>query len=111
MTGKTPLQILIAARELIADEARWTQNAPARGKSGREVDPNGRHAVCWCLLGAIDRVGGRETFISFSGGHYAIKALCRDGLDITAFNDAPATTHPEVLAKLDEAIASMEGKP
>lgn len=44
--------------ELLEDPARWTQGASAKSAKGREVSLEGRAAVCWCLLGAIQKIHG-----------------------------------------------------
>ena len=50
-------EILIAARDKIADERRWTQQAFARDVHGRIIglseDPG---ATCWCAIGAMEAV-------------------------------------------------------
>lgn len=40
-------------RELLSDESKWTQRAPARNEAGELVGPQDSDAVCWCLWGAV----------------------------------------------------------
>ncbi len=103
----TPLDVLKGARELLSDEKRWTKGALARDKDGHEtgiaVDPD---AVCWCAYGAIEHCN-KEGY----GAEIAMNRVVR-GLgwpSIGAFNDADSTTHADVLALFDRAIASLEG--
>lgn len=47
------LTVLREARALLADPDRWTQHVFARDAHGEPTDPEGRHACCWCLRGAV----------------------------------------------------------
>lgn len=46
-------QILLAAKELLSEEERWTRWAHARNAQGYPVKPRDPTAVCWCTYGAI----------------------------------------------------------
>ena len=48
-------ELLSAARELIADEARWTRDWSAKRGDGMPVEPESPEATCWCALGAVRR--------------------------------------------------------
>jgi hypothetical protein len=48
-------QVLISARTLIADPARWTTGALARDTDGSQVEWNGQSASKWSAIGAIYR--------------------------------------------------------
>jgi hypothetical protein len=75
---------------LLASEQHWCK--------GSLCDAGGRH----CLVGAIAAVGGRRELMrpviravrDVSGAHY---------WRIEAFNDAPGTTHPDVMRVLRRA--------
>lgn len=56
-------EILIAARDLIADPARWTQYASARDAEGKYVECDDEKAVCWCAMGALKHVCPLGRFI------------------------------------------------
>lgn len=43
------------AYELLDKPEKWTQGTSARNHRHLSVDPNSPSAVCFCLLGAIDR--------------------------------------------------------
>ena len=105
---KTPLQVLKEARKLIAEPERWTQKVYARTTRGRETSSLSRYAVSWCLTGALIRAAGRDNEARWGAGR-ALNAILPDGR--ITFNDAPGRTHPEVLAALDKAIASLEQQP
>lgn len=96
----TPLEILIAGRELISTPERWTKGAFARDANGTEYPCAGAE-VCWCFAGAIFKVAPNaeqglqtERFIAQAAGIPNIRK----------FNDDPTTTHADVLAAWDRAI-------
>lgn len=95
----SPREVLIMARALIAKPEHWTKRSYARGLSGESVDAGSRNAVCWCSVGAIDR-------ISLVDGGRALDALstAMGGGGITSFNDS--SDHATVLAAFDRAIES-----
>lgn len=95
----TTHEILVAVRELLAVEERWTKG-PARKDA-------------WCLITALAKIGPGLNAISCPVQDYQ-KALRREifGSDqgcsptssISIWQDAPERTHAEVLAVLDKAI-------
>jgi hypothetical protein len=119
----TPLEILTKAREILSDPQRWIKSAFA------SLDEQGEK--CFCLDGALLQAGGAE-FIDYAeevnkfrgwiegdlttvseaenAVNYVLD-LAYNGTDrghgIFAFNDAPGTTHDEVLAVLDQAIVQV----
>ena len=98
----TPLETLKAARDLISDPARWTQGWFAKNARGENVNSFSENAVCFCVLGALDRTHNSTP---------AVKDILNRHLplehNISSFNDTH--THPEVLALFDAAIAELEG--
>lgn len=101
----TTLEILKAARELLAVPERWTTGVLARAHNGDEVTPSSYKAASWCMSGACLKscMGNDSQFL------YVIDALDLDTC-IPIWNDAPERTHAEVLARFDEAIAKLEEK-
>lgn len=88
-------ETLKAMRDLLSEPERWTKGVCARDARGFMTDSVKDNAVCWCLMGAANRVTNytwseRELTKFFPGGN------------IAKFNDR--STHAEVLAKLDDAI-------
>lgn len=61
MTTETHIvhRVLIQARELILKG--WTTDVLARDDQGRDCDPGGEVACCWCAIGAILRAVGMVT--------------------------------------------------
>jgi hypothetical protein len=109
-------EILIRARELIADPANWCQEVYSF--DGPLPHPDTR---CFCTLGAINRavlekhqkIGVFEyddDAISFAEGTPEATAARRhlrkilDGCSVAEFNDEH--DHEEVIALLDQAIAA-----
>lgn len=108
-------EILIEARNIISDEKNWTQGAEAREQNGDPVSPRCPWAVCFCSIGAVHRAAIKIVNNGF--GVYsldtsrlrtgAVGALAKElkcYTHIDQFNDA--STHQEVLALFDRAIAN-----
>lgn len=120
------VEIVKAARELISDRAHWGKGSyAAREKVGDQMhnlvgitEPD---AVCFCGLGAIRKAAHAsglpsyevedvfchevrgcvpETYNSEYNGEQFAK--------FANFNDAPETTHEDVLGAFDCLIAKME---
>jgi hypothetical protein len=107
--------ILIRARELIADPAHWTQHYYT---GDGPIDAP--ETKCFCLVGAVDRavIEKRGWLDRFSDDNFAIAAVedssegaaaikhlqaqLTDFVLVSDFNDSH--THAEVLQLLDRAI-------
>ena len=115
----TALEILRAARRLLTPEGAWTRGAMARDKDGRPVSHTDRKAVCWSIYGALlcvaPVIANRERYLACAALHEQMPARLRalsmfsDAFPI--FNEDPHTTHADVLALFDRAIATEEAKP
>ena len=94
-------QILQAARNLISKRENWTQDYFARAADGSGVYSQSDNAVCWCSLGALNRVSPPDE--GSQAGKQA-KVFLREAMGgpIASFNDTH--THEEVIAAWDEAI-------
>jgi hypothetical protein len=107
----TTLETLKAAREKIADPARWTQDWFAKriDEDGtfKDTDATSSAAVCWCSSGAIRAVLGVDDF-GFINEDFAVPFGFNTLGDLENFNDTH--THPEVLRAFDEAIAKPEAQ-
>lgn len=103
---KTTKQVLIDARELIANPMHWTQHDFAKDADGKPVamhtaiGGNAGGAVCWCSLGALIKVTAGELSPEFVNARFQLRRFME--LDIARFNDT--RTHAEVLAAFDKAI-------
>lgn len=99
------LGVLLAMRELLADERHWT-------KWRLSTLPLNDEEPARCLLGALSAVVCSQRFggVRPSGVYHAtMDALCNElptwahgGLSL--FNDNMATRHADVLALIDRAI-------
>ncbi len=110
------LPVLKRGRELISEKDRWTQGALAKSEAGLTVDPNSKHAVCYCSMGALIKglpPGDLKAQGSWCGSkRYSLakEALIRalPGLgsndSVITYNDRPRRSHKTILAWWDRAI-------
>jgi hypothetical protein len=90
-------------QELLSVPERWTQHDMAKDASGRCVLARSHSAVCWCLLGAAQKVAEHES------GRLLDKLIEHPGLNggsVTHFNDS--IDHPHLLAFLEEFVESTK---
>lgn len=105
---KPLLEVLTEARALLADPKAWTQGQFARGRWGGGVDVLAPGAQCFCAVGATMRVDARRSYRSDVSE--ALEAVTPPGFgDMARYNDDPITTHADILAIFDRAIAKAEG--
>lgn len=103
----TPAEQLRAAKALIDAPEKWTREAFARNAQG--VPTILRKATCFCALGALDFAGHVALAYDESAEDLLKDAVpTRFMNSITAFNDHPDTTHADVMALFDRAIALAE---
>lgn len=101
------VEILQRARDLITNPEAWTQGTYARDNLGRDVPTEDCMAVCFCSMGAIDRVrylgrglwGDRDAAICALANYL----WSTRRMSIPGFNDH--SEHKAVLAAFDGAIA------
>lgn len=113
----TVLQALKKARKLIEKEENWTRKVSARDARGKEVEAIANEAVCWCAYGALERVCTRKKgdVVAWAWSLIAlwdsIPVKPRVGkLVLSAYNDRRTTTHADILALYDRAIAAEQAK-
>lgn len=110
----TTAEVLKTARSLIEKPERHTQVEYAKNAQGDTVHPMDPSATCWCAVGAVTKtagVNGNDIYDHIAPHFGAIHALDKlvahlPGGGIAWFNDN--STHAEVLAVFDEAIANEE---
>lgn len=107
------LQRLQAARELIADEAKWTKGHYARNKFGKLRRSSASDAVCFCVQGAchldVDMEEDLVCALWYGLPKTARTATLPPSDNIIYYNDDRDTTHADILALLDRAIEAQEG--
>jgi len=103
----TTLEILKAARELLAVPERWCQGVSAKDKAGVFVDRKRDTAHSFCIVGAIGR--SSIDYDSFDLACDHLRSVQPMVSSLANWNDAPGRTHAEVSARFDEAIARLEG--
>jgi len=93
------------AHELLSDASKWTKGAFAKNKDGIRTNYSSRNAVCWCLLGAMDKCydksGWEFQFALFNKLRTVIKTKYNI-TGVSKFNDAPERTFEEVHNLLKE---------
>ena len=100
-----PSELLIKAKAVIADPKHWTQGSYAKDAEGRNVGPAKPDAVCWCSIGAIDKVAHEESTYAarFAATRYLAVVSDKYGYSgITDFNDN--SSHKVVMKAWDKAI-------
>lgn len=102
------LGVLINARKLIDNPQSWTQHKYARDSDGRAVPGESEQAVCWCAIGALQRVSTLINDKRFNQEASAclLAAIKPDSsmglISVARYNDKH--THAEVINLFDEAI-------
>ncbi len=100
--------VLRDARALIEDPERWTK----RGF----VSYNAVGLESYCALGAVAelKISGKRIPTADRADAWYSLAVAAGGTHWSAvgyFNDGPDTSHADVLALFDRAIADEEGRP
>ena len=98
-----PSAILLAARSLISEPARWTQGTSARDVHGRSDTPGSPDAVCWCASGALQAVTKLCRDALYCAARSHLERALPDARPIAVFNDTEE--HETVIALFDRAIA------
>lgn len=111
-------EVLTEARKLIEDPNNWTQGQFARGQDGYWLPPKSADAVCFCAVGAVERVVTGHCFLGLSaivalglqtGAENALKGHSMFArYAVVKFNDR--NNHDAVLALFDRAIADAKSK-
>lgn len=105
----TPVEILRGVRDLYSNHSAWTYGCSARDATGKQTDINSETAVCWCLDGALCRVGG--SIDSRPAGTELNVTILKDRGSFQSYiswnDDADRSVH-DVLSLLDRTIARLE---
>ena len=109
--------VLIRAKGLITDPAKWTAGTVARGSDGEPVCPADASAVSFCAVGALMRASvefgcehkdDQEVWEIMGvaigiGRHWSIGHV---RYRLSNLNDSPKTDHATVMSQFDRAIAA-----
>jgi hypothetical protein len=104
----TLAEVLRAARAKIATPETWTKRAFARDIASVRVFARSTSAVCWCAIGAIDSLDITADDACAAGEAGEALVAANRGRAVSYFNDDPRTTHANILALYDRAIALAE---
>lgn len=100
-----PSELLTKAKAVISDPKHWAQGWYAKDAKGQSVGPRKPEAVCWCSLGALEKVAYEENAhgARFEATRYLsrVAAECGYGV-IPDFNDN--SSHEAVMKVWDETI-------
>lgn len=97
------IEVLLDAKELL--NRGWTTKAFARDANGTPVPVMSERAVSFCLLAAISRAAGRNSF--FCERIESVLCECISG-SLADWNDR--STFEEVIACIDETIATLRSR-
>ena len=88
--------------DLLRDPKHWTTGACARDVNGYATESAGPDAVCWCLMGALYKC--RLTIEARWSAEAKLNAAVRERKSnhYVNFNNAPTTTHADIVALLEE---------
>lgn len=98
-------EFLIKAKALIDSPEKWTTGQLAKNSDGWTVSPEDDDAVCFCSVGALERVYFLDLNSKYSDWDRSRIVLWNqiDHGFIPDFNDSH--THSEVMEMWDKAIA------
>lgn len=112
----TAIEMLIAARTRIANESAWCRGSSARNELGKSVDVHSADAASWDAMGSlyacIDENNIEASALSSMNavGHLNDTMHKMHGKKydyVSSYNDNPSTTHKDVIALYDRAIATI----
>jgi hypothetical protein len=104
------VNVLKKTKELLTPAGRWTQFGYAKDATGRTVSLQAASAVCFCLVGALQKSGSTplEPRLDAQLFFELNKTIGKDSLSIPSWNDARGRTQEEVLQLLENTISRLE---
>ena len=105
------IETLTLATTYIATPEQWIQGAMAEDAVGNPVNYEGSSAVCFCVLGAMNRAGS-----NLGGSALAISTLYKSAdkidsinyISLVNYNDKAGRTHKEILELFQLAIDTLD---
>jgi hypothetical protein len=110
VTGPSPqtVTVLRVVRSLISGPGRWIQGEVARDAHGNAVLAGAPTATCFCIAGAIIR-GHSDPFEQDCAAWVLDRIASARGYEmLVTLNDDPNTTQADIVAWIDEGIASLQ---
>ena len=107
------VEVLRDARAKIATPEQWSRKSYARDAEGEKISHIMEDACKFCAYGAVYSTWWRYNFnrrLCNEAMYEALNVLAKHtpGGCVIPFNDHPDTSHEDVLAVFDAAIASLE---
>lgn len=113
------IEVLRKGRKEIEDPTHWIKGEAAATAEGAPVDPTDPRAVCFCAIGSVRKYSTEPSGRGMINTYPGLKAMAAlraaipseaPALRIPTFNDNPKTTHADILALFDRAIAQLENQ-
>lgn len=132
--AKTPIDIAKGVIDLFADGTKWSQGAYALTAPDAEGEPyqcssHDDDAVCFCIMGAVDKVAGGSFFQADEREKYPTEKIVADALmaelgsavvcddpqyapyePIAAWNDRNGRTIDEVRDLMQRTLRRLEAE-
>ena len=108
----TTAEHLRAAKALIDTPEKWTRKVSARDKNLKPASASDKRACIFCSVGAVWRVfDGVLDDPAVLPCELCLERSLPSGFDdISAYNDDPDTTHPDIMSLFDRAIELAEAQ-
>lgn len=91
-------------KKLFSSKRKWTQGELAKDSRGNFAEPLSNEAVCWCLLGAIEKCYGRRTKLSKKVlekiDYHLFQSLVGEG-PVAVWNDDPYRKFRDIKKLVD----------
>ena len=101
-------EVLIGARWLISDPARWTKRSYARDRNDQPCDLKGTEACSWCAVGAIHAAAAIFTDGGKVLGGAAVASFAKTNFLFSGIGDHNDwASHAKVLTWFDNAIKAL----
>lgn len=97
-------QQLIEAKALIQDKKNWTVRVFARDAKGFDVPPNSEDATCFCAMGALAKVMGKDYIDYRADEVVSLNAAALDMGYISAAKLNDHAGHEKVMLMFKKAI-------
>lgn len=105
-------ELLTRARARIALPEAWTKRWFARDAGGNKINETDPDAVCFCAIGAVSaectEITGSRRIRQVEDACTYLRREAPSQVGVSHYNDRDTTTHADVLAWFDRAIAAAK---